>query len=159
MGHTVSCFSSAAVKRAVQVRQTSECTRDRFGDPVDHEILLRVKILNDLTLHFVEKTIVILYAPPKFSLREAGEYTSKKVALPLVDLQEILVHNFDESNSSSKENLQSVFEYRVSDAKDLEKGFVILNYPATARQLRDMKELLPSFVIEPIFLDLDSDVS
>jgi hypothetical protein len=118
---------------------------------------LRLKILQGVSLKFREPTIIILYAPPEFQIQEVGDFISRKVELPLLDLDSLAIRKLDESKGQDSENLQCAFEYRVLDS-DCRKGFVLLGYPETPKQLRNLRDRLPTFVTVPLFIDLDSDV-
>lgn len=119
---------------------------------------LRMKILQDISLTFPEPTIIILYAPPEFQIQEVGDFISQKVHLPLLDLDSLALRNVNESNNQDSENLECAFESRILDP-DCLKGFVVLGYPETPKQLRSLRTNLPSFVTVPIFIDLDSEVT
>jgi adenylate kinase family enzyme len=134
----------------------SNCFRDDKLNSVDLQ-RLRLKILRDISLKFSEPTIIILYTPPEFQVQELGTFISLKVGLPLLDLDSLAIRKFDESKGQDSDNLQCAFEYRVLDS-DCRKGFVIIGYPETPKQLHSLQTCLPSFVIVPLFIDLDSDV-
>ena len=119
---------------------------------------LRMNILQDISLTFPEPTIIILYAPPEFQIQEVGDFISQKVSLPLLDLDSLALRNVNESKSQESENLECAFESRILDS-DCRKGFVVLGYPETPKQLRSLRTKLPSFTTVPIFIDLDSEVT
>lgn len=112
------------------------------------------------------------HAPPEFPIMQHCRFLSKKVCLPLINVNDLLPdhlietrnlhgnqqHQLQRQDSASKEDdMIAVFTQRLMN-EDCDNGCVIVQYPSTVKQVMHLKSFKPDFEIIPIFYELDSEV-
>jgi hypothetical protein len=82
--------------------------------------LIRCKILHDIPLQFLQKTIIILYGPPLSHCEELGSYLAKKFKFPF---------HSSLSDSSPSGSMVSSSGLRLGSGEDDHDGCLLINCP------------------------------
>jgi hypothetical protein len=143
-----------------------------LADLTQDSHVIRQKILLDIPLEFLSKTLLILYGPPRSSVcQELASFLANK--FQFVILESAHYHPFASSHvppphpppldaqahcAISQDQPLEQFESRIKQ-EDCAKGFIFLNFPQTALDLNLLQSLTPDFRKVVLLIDQDFTVS
>lgn len=137
----------------------------------EKEKLLRLRILDDIKIHFGKSTIIMLFGPPEFPVDDIAEYLSNRVDLPVVKTPnkpkneeeneggELMREAYENSIRASQEyenKIMKDIELRLLEP-DCQNGCILVNFPQSPKQYSFLCQLNTAEHI-PFFFDIDSQV-
>lgn len=125
----------------------------------DKDRLLRLRILDDISINFDKLTIIMFFSPPEFPIDEIAEFTSQKVNLPVVKISPPppVGSNKSAQMQAYEISVMGEVENRLLQA-DCQNGCILLNFPQSPKQYSFLSQLNSTAEHIPIFFDIDSQV-
>lgn len=137
---------------------------------VDEDRGLRLKILDDISIHFLQPVLILLFAPPDYGIESIAQYISHRVNLPILkapilsELSPTTIQSFQTSfdyhdrGGYDQSDIQLMTELEILlTSSTYANGCIMYDYPTSPKHYRFLCEIYNVQQI-PFFFDMDPQV-